>query len=127
MIFYGYTNGSCGTGAQPDNIIVFNESSDTSDFFQCDQSAACDYAVIRNYFDEDCTGDSYFDVPWIVGQCYSGVSTSLEYECAGDSIFTVISYSSETDCTGGSASANIDYDDYSETQSGCYEVRTLNT
>ena len=123
ITFYSYTDGSCGdTDSTAWTTSTYDESSDTTDLFACDQSSACDTAIIRYYADEECTGDSYFDTPYISGQCYSGSSTSSEVSCSGDK-FTIKTYTGAGDCTGSSVSVTVNYADYSDTYAGCWAVK----
>ena len=122
VILYSYTDGSCGTNAAEPNIkIRYDEDSDSTDLFQCDQGEACEYAILRTYSGGDCSGDSYLDGPLIVGQCYTSSSTSFEMLCLGDGLLQTVVYSSSGDCTGAATSVTVDYSDYSDS-SICYEV-----
>ena len=120
LILSQYTDGSCGeTDADPYVEIAYWEISDTTNLWQCDQSAPCDYAILRYYTDEDCSGDTYSDDPFITGQCYSDTSTSFEVSCSSDTL-TVKTYTSQGDCTGSSVSVTVDYADYNDDVTGCY-------
>ena len=125
MVFSQYSDGSCGeTDAESIYSVTYWESSDTYDLFQCDQDAACDYAVLRYYADEDCSGDSYWDRSlWVTGQCYpsSHDSTSQIISCGPDTI-TVEAFSTATDCTGSSTTITSSYEEYSASITGCYQV-----
>ena len=122
LTFYGFNDGSCGTSnPNPDSEITYNQDDvNNSISFNCDESENCPYGLIRYYSDEDCTGDSYVETPFIFGQCYSGTIVSYDYACNG-SIFTLTTYS-DGNCETESSSTSFDYDDYSDSLSGCYEV-----
>ena len=122
IVWAAYSDNTCGdTDAEPWLSVTYHESSDTLDVFACDQTDACDYVIIRLYGDDDCSGSSYVDVPYITGQCYQWSSSlSYEYSCSGNK-FTSNTYSSE-DCSGSSVTVSIDYTEYNDDISGCYEV-----
>ena len=123
LVLSQFSDGSCGeTDADPWYSITYWESSDTTDLFQCDQSAACDYAILRYYTDDECSGDTYSDGPFVTGQCYEGSSTSFEVSCGTDKL-TVKSYTTAGDCTGSSVSATVNYASYNDDISGCYMVK----
>ena len=123
LIFYTYSDGSCGTDSGDAWLkIRYEEDSDSTDLFQCDQGEACQYAILRYYSDGDCSGDTFTDGPLIVGQCYEGSSTSYELLCLGDDLLQYVQYSSSGDCTGVATTVTVDYSDYSDSSSYCYEV-----
>ena len=123
ITWYQYTDNSCGTDeSDPWIAITYDESSDTSDLFQCDQSQACDYAIVRIYDDEDCSNDTYSDGPVVTSQCYTGTSYSYKVSCTGVNELTVQTFTDEGNCTGSSQIVTTDYDTYSESVAGCYEV-----
>ena len=121
IILYQYTDNSCGAESPSYHVRhTYSEDSDSSNLFQCDQGTACDSAILRYYYDSDCSGDSYIDVPYIIGQCYTSSSSSFQVHCPGDDLLTIVTYSSSGDCTGTSLSATVDYEEYSDSVSGCY-------
>ena len=124
MISYHYTDGSCGTSdPQHDTVSIYDESSDTTDLFKCDQVEPCDYAIIRYYVDEDCEDDdSYFDLARILHECYAGDTTSLMFSCSSGNVLTLREFSDENDCTGSYQTINYDYDEETDGIEGCYEV-----
>ena len=122
LSFYIYSDGSCGTNsASPSFVITYDESSDTADLFECDNDDPCEYIILRYYDDEDCSGDSYADGGLIPGVCYSLSSTSYGVACKGSEL-TVVTFTDEDDCTGDAVASTIDYEDYNDDFSGCYEV-----
>ena len=125
MVLLQYTGGTCGeTDADAFYSVTYKESSDTSDIFQCDQSGQCNYAILRYYTDEDCSGDTYLDGPFVTGQCYTSSATSFQVSCGTDTL-TVETYLTAGNCTGSSVSSTINYADYSEGRTGCYQVAFL--
>ena len=122
MVFTQYSDGSCGeTDAESIYSVTYWESTDTYDLFQCDQDTACDYVILRYYEDEDCSGDSYWDNPFVTGQCYSSSSTSFTMSC-GAVTLTIETYTTATDCTGSSVTSTSNYEEYTESITGCYQV-----
>ena len=121
--WYDYTDGSCG---ETDETIyaTYTYSGTSSTLWQCDQSSACDYFVLRYYSDAECSGDSYYDSPYISGQCYEiSSASSYMYSCSG-SKFTWEVFSS-SDCSGSSSSTSFTINDaYNDNFSGCYMVCT---
>ena len=116
--FKTYTDGKCGeSGATVYTNTIISTS---TGLFACDQSSACDVFVVSFYTDEDCTGDSYFELGFVVDQCYSGSGSSLEYSCSGSKL-TTKSYTSD-DCSGSSTDVTVNYNDYTDTISGCIEI-----
>ena len=123
VIVYQFTDGSCNTEDQSAYYsYTYDDSSDTSGIFQCDQQESCKAAILRYYYDDDCNGESYYDYPFITTECYSSSTTSYELGCDGDTL-SVASYSSSDDCKGDATTASLTFDSsYSESFTGCYKV-----
>ena len=117
--WYDYTDDSCTSsgGGNPYDITTISGSS----VFQCDESSACDYFIMRYYTDSDCTGDSYYDTPFLANVCYDLSSYSYEYSCSGSKVTSKI-YTSD-DCSGSSTTTTFTVNDaYNEYYSGCFMV-----
>ena len=124
VIYNIYDDESCGTSSDPSISYTISADDFNSSYipFNCDNDddEICDYAILRYYTDDDCTGD-YFDGPLVMNQCYTPSSNaSWKYSCSGNTL-TSTAYTSG-DCTGTSYTVSINYEDFSDSVSGCYEV-----
>ena len=133
LTFYQFTDDSCGTSSASAALeytytsddLIYNSSNgsvSSAGLFKCDQPAPCIAATLRYYYDEDCSGDSYLDSPFVLGECYQSSGFSYTISCEGDEL-TIESYTSSGVCSGSSSSTTVAYDDaYSDSVTGCYEV-----
>ena len=118
---YQFSDQSCGTSdPTPDSQVTYSkDDANNTNYFSCSESASCSYGVVTIYDDDDCTGDSYYQVVYVTDQCaYGSSSSSIDFECSG-SVLTTTTYS-DGNCDSFSSSYSTDYD--SSTDIFCSEV-----
>ena len=120
VVSFHFTDGSCGENeAVPSDSTTYNNT--YSSLFNCAASSACDYMILKYYYNDDCTG-TYIDSSSITGECYNRTTSSTKYGCSGDN-YMATEYPFD-DCTGNpilSVNLTID-DDYNDNLNGCYDV-----
>lgn len=122
MVQLTYTDDTC-SGTVSDVTVYTADNTTSSGDFECDQDSACEYGLVYEYSDESCSGDSYTILRFIFDQCYEYTSNSFIFEsCDSDNNTITVSEYSTTDCTASPDTMIEDYNQQSESQTGCWEV-----
>ena len=117
-----YTDSDDACDSSPDQTFTYPINDNTT-IIKCDQQQACEYATLREYANDDCQGDVYYDNPIVMGQCYAGNGSSFYYTSCANGTLEVNGYNSDY-CTGAVASTYaVDYSSDSDSDDEqCTEV-----
>ena len=123
MNIYVFTNTTCNADVTDSAFVVtYKEADDDSDLLECGKEEACNYTIIRNFDNETCDGDSYFDNPYITQECYTSTD-SYRLGCHGITL-EIETFPNSRDCTGSSEIVQAKYDaNFTSVFDACETVR----